>query len=215
MAFCIPTYCLLLLWIRTQNDEVCFFYSFLLVEALIHAFFFSSFFPSPALSLLEKHAKEKSKTPAKRGAIHQRNRAWFSPTCSGERCWPSSKRTSARPKRCSWPFHSSWDWNWALLATSSWTRADAAWTNGWTRAVPVEPRPLPALVPKSDLWRSLSRGGKGKGAGAGIGLCAGPIRFPKKKKGCEEGRGAVYWLTEQKSCYWRYQYNFCLSVQIV
>lgn len=93
-------------------------------------------------------AKEKSRTRAKTGAIHQRSRVWFSRTCSGELFWPSLRRTSVHPKRCRWPSLSSWDWSWARSATSSWTPADAAWINGWTRAVPTTAPP--ALAPKRD-----------------------------------------------------------------
>lgn len=153
-------------------------------------FFFFFFSLLIFLALLEKHAKEKSKTPARRGAIHQRNHAWFSPTFSGEHYWPSSKRTSARPKRCSSPSHSSWDWNWALLATSSWTRADGVWTNGWMKAVPAQPRPLPALVPKSDFFFFFFSGkeklGWGRQRSGGEGGCA-----PDQKKLSKEKKNWV------------------------
>ena len=71
---------------------------------------------------------------------------WCSRTCSGARSWPSSGRTTARPKSCRSPSPSSWAWSSPPSATSSWTPADATSTSGQMRAVP------PPRVPRAPVF---------------------------------------------------------------
>lgn len=66
-----------------------------------------------------KRANAKSKNQTKTGTIPRRNPAWCSPTSNAEHSLPSSRRTSALPKRCRSPFPSSWAWSLRPSATSS------------------------------------------------------------------------------------------------
>lgn len=102
-----------------------------------------------------QHASAKSKNQTKTGTTPRRNPAWCSRTSNAEPSLPSSRRISARLKRCRSPFPSSWAWSSPPSATSSWTPGAAAWRSGRTTWAPGAPRPPPTPAPKHD-GRTLS-----------------------------------------------------------
>lgn len=120
---------------------------------------------------LPQPANAKSKSRTKSGTTPRRNLAWFSRTSSAERFSPSSRRTSAPPKKCRSPSPSSWAWSSPPSATSSWTPGGAAWRSGRTTWAPGAPPQPPAPVPKRDgeqpARRSTAQHGGESGFAAG------------------------------------------------
>lgn len=156
----------------------------------ITLFYFSPLifsFPHPFTLALQR-ARERNRTRRRTATIRQRSRGWSLPTCSGAPCWPSSRRTSGRPKRCSSLSRSSWASNSPPLATSSWTPAAGAWTNGQTTEPALAANlQRQALVPKRDNRERGGEWGVREGVGVlgrdgGRGLRFRPVEAWRKTK---------------------------------
>lgn len=108
-------------------------------------------------------AKGRSRSSTKTATWRPRSSGWSSPTCSGARSSPSSRKTSGPAKRCRSPFRNSSDWSSQPWATSSWMPVVAVWIAGMKNPAPAlgslapQPPPSPRLEHLSKLiyWNLL------------------------------------------------------------
>ena len=117
--------------------------------------------PIPPTAVIQtKPASAKSRSNTRTATRRPRNSVWSSLTCSAAPSSPSSRRTSALPRKCRSPSPSSSAWSSAPSATSSWTRGAAAWIAGTTttvaapgsRARPPPPSPRPERRGGASGW---------------------------------------------------------------